>query len=80
MKVARIGGAVTQYRLGLDDVELWFDYPEPSYYQRFRTAFRRSASTREPTKFTSTPLCWTVAPRRPIPPTPRWWKNRFAVK
>jgi AraC-like DNA-binding protein len=36
VKVARIGGSVTQYHLGLDDVELWFDYPEPSYYQRFK--------------------------------------------
>ncbi len=35
VKVARIGGAVTQYSLGLDDVELWFDYPEPPYYRRF---------------------------------------------
>ena len=36
VKLARIGRTLTDHRLGLDQVELWFDYPEPPYHARFR--------------------------------------------
>ena len=32
VKLARIGSTLTDHWLALDDVELWFDYPEPDYY------------------------------------------------
>lgn len=36
VKLVRIGRSLTDHGLDLDDVELWFDYPEPEYHHRFR--------------------------------------------
>lgn len=32
VKLARIGQLLTDHRLRFDDMEIWFDYPEPSYH------------------------------------------------
>jgi len=36
VKLARIGRSLTDHHLRLSEVELWFDYDEPDYYQRYR--------------------------------------------
>ncbi len=36
VKLARLAPALTGGRVGFDDVELWFDYPEPEYHARMR--------------------------------------------
>jgi AraC-like DNA-binding protein len=41
VKLARIGPSLTGGSIGFDDVELWFDYEEPEYYQRMRDRLPR---------------------------------------
>lgn len=36
VKLARIGRSLTDHLLRLEEVEIWFDYPEPEYHTRFR--------------------------------------------
>lgn len=36
VKLARIGRSLTDHRLDMDEVELWFDYSEPDYHRRLR--------------------------------------------
>jgi AraC-like DNA-binding protein len=33
--LARLGPSLTEHRFGLDDVDLWFDGPEPSHHERW---------------------------------------------
>jgi AraC-like DNA-binding protein len=34
--IARMGPSLSDHRFGPDDVDLWFDHPEPDYHERFR--------------------------------------------
>lgn len=36
VKLVRIGESLTEHRLRPDEVEIWFDYPEPAYHAAFR--------------------------------------------